>query len=123
MTELAKSMFSYAWAMSLFGMQKMVDALGPVETSPGGNAKKGASASPLSMLDMLGPFNPAYWLNLGSEHLLKQGQQSASAQHPQLASVLDLQPSPLLDLPPEPPTRRQAATPLRAQGNGWGPMP
>src|SRR5438445_699529 len=116
-------MFSYAWAMSLFGVQKMVDALGPAETNLSGQAKNAGLPSPLSMLGMLGPFSPAYWLSLGSEHLLRPAPHSTPARHPQLASVLDSEPSSLLDLPPEPPALSPAATAVRARGSGWGPMP
>lgn len=117
MTEIVKSMFSYAWAMSLFGVQKMADAFEAEASNLMGRPANGTSVSPMSML---GPFNPAYWMNLGAE-MLKRSQPAPPAAHPLLASVLD-PPQTLTGLPsaPAPPP---APAPPRAQGTGWGPMP
>jgi len=111
-TELAKSAFSYAWSMSLFGIQQFVNLLNPSDMDK--------SASP-----GLGPFDPKTWMNMGTVMLRQMaGTDSAQPQPleqaPFLTSVLDRDVVPPLDDLDSP---HLSAPPAETSYTGWGPMP
>src|SRR5215469_9497257 len=102
MRELTKSMLSYTWAMSIFGLQQMVNLLSPSDGDPGaktvhafdnvteattgtfGNAMKDAYKAGDSfqkgVLDLMfggcaaNGFDPGRWLRTGGDALRKAAQ-------------------------------------------------
>ena len=55
MRELTKSMMSYGWATSLFGMQQVLNVFSPWRTGQEGSATKGFNNASSAMIDELHP--------------------------------------------------------------------
>jgi hypothetical protein len=151
MTELTKSAFSYAWAMSLLGAQQMMNLLNPAAlagmisgaagdpataTPPAAlGAPAGGSGAVGAMMTMLRPFNPVIWLDTGTE-ILKRLTMASGA--PPQTEPVHMMPSVLDTGLAEPVSYgggqfdadagygAEPSAPLPpppAPSTGWGPMP
>ncbi len=142
MTELTKSAFSYAWAMSMFGVQQVINMLDPASADkiaqgldtvsqaalgqPGapGQAPSGPVMKMLEApMALLGPFNPVSWLKMGVgmiEQMTSEGQRQPP---PMLSSVLDMDHPSAYEPMDTPRHAPRLAPPSHEQGAGWGPMP
>jgi hypothetical protein len=149
MREFTKSMFSYSWAMSLFGVQQMVNLLRPSKATQafdhvteateeefgdilkatfraGDNLQRGIVDLTLGFFTGQA-FNPSRWTRTTTDAMrqsaeaMAQGVQGATSAMGQAASAVTPQGTATGAAPM--PSAGAASSSAPRQAAGWGPMP